>query len=642
MTGLLLLLITGLMLSYVLTKDPEEVFPPYVMSLLLGIYTLAILKKSHHAFTLSLIAFAAIAVLFAVTLIRRLRNRPPKSPAETNAAPASAALRAALAGHVGFIVFVAVCLIMMWCYHTHFVHVWDDFHYNATFPKDCYYFGTMPTGYQSATFYKSYLPLQQLFFYWGFQGSGFSEALMFQYKMVLIYTLLLPLFAQINHGKPGRRICVGLATAILPFLFLYEVQESLSMDMVIAALFAYALIRILQKGKRDYLLYYSIFVSLLCLTLMKTISFFFTGIALGVWLFTIRDHKEEHDVRLSEWVILALSVLGSGAAYLSWNIFCKRNGNTTYLSNNLVSGLKEGIGLPEYAATTVKNMAASLVTLRCNLGPLGLSVLAMFVIATVVFAILTKKGLTGRQEKTAFTLLILGFAGYFAVLIYTYLFVFEPWEADSLSSLDRYLGTYAAAACAVLIRWLAGMSSGGTEKDQQTESGAQVNSEAQRSGAGKVHTLDIPTVLLAAVTVIFLVTLPYASLADTLIPSRYIPARADIWADRQEAAKEAASLMEEEKSGMILIVNDIGNTVYSRSMDYELIPLVARQFNMAEYEAGERKDLLTQRVLDSEPEYVYFTAHERAADDLGSDPAAIFPLPEEYTQTSVSGLYKRQ
>ena len=268
MLGLLLLLITGLMLTYILKGyradiGPEDVLPPYVMTLLLFLYALAILKKVHHAYFLSLCFFALIFAAFLFLLIRRIKNAQGKLRVD------KALLVNLLKEHAGFILFLVLCVLVCWCYSTHFVLVWDDFHYNATFPKNCYTYGTMPTGSHLATHYKSYLPLLQLFFYWGFQGSGFSETLMFDYKMVLIYVLLLPFFKRIPKLKIASAIALSLITAILPFLFLYEVQESLSMDTVMGLLFAYAVIGIASEKERDLIDYYGILVSLLCLTLIK-------------------------------------------------------------------------------------------------------------------------------------------------------------------------------------------------------------------------------------------------------------------------------------------------------------------------------------------------------------------------------------
>ncbi|MBO4904657.1 MAG: hypothetical protein J5367_05490 [Lachnospiraceae bacterium] len=280
MSGLLILLIVGGMLSFISQRDVEDVIPPFVMTFLLGIYGLAILKKSHHAYKLSLATFLVIACLFIFMLARRRNEISIK------------ALIAWPKKHIGFICFLLTCLMMVYCYSNHFVFVWDDFHYNATFPKDCFFYGTMPTGMALATYYKSYLPLMQLFFYWGFQGSGFSEPLMFQYKIVLIYVLILPLFKQAGKLKAIISAFAILVAIILPFLFMYEVQESLSMDTVVAGLFAYVVVLILFEEKRDLFFLYRVVTALLCLTLMKTISVIFAGICLATWLIVIFEKKE--------------------------------------------------------------------------------------------------------------------------------------------------------------------------------------------------------------------------------------------------------------------------------------------------------------------------------------------------------------
>ncbi len=320
MTGLAILLIVGFMIAYILQREIEEVLPPFVMTLLLGIYALGILKKSHHAYFLSLCCFAVIAVLFVVMLIRR------RKPVTTNGqqdVKRGFDLPAYMRAHAGFFVFLIVSMLIMWCYHTHFVMVWDDFHYNALFPKNCYAYGTMPVGFHSATHYKSYLPLLQLFFYWGFQGSGFSEVLMFQYKMVLIYVLILPLFRRINVLQMPARIAMGISAAILPFLFMYEVQESLSMDTVMGLLFAYAIIEIVLADQRDLFCFYRILVALLCLTLIKTIAVIFTAICIATWVVVhvVRMREDSTDKVKNEWVMIAITCALNAIAYFSWKIF---------------------------------------------------------------------------------------------------------------------------------------------------------------------------------------------------------------------------------------------------------------------------------------------------------------------------------
>ena len=599
MIGLIIILAVAAMLSYILKKDPETVLPSFMMTLLLGIYALGILKKSHHAYSLSLCAFLVIAVVFVVFLFKR---RPRLS---------LTGLLAWVREHVGFITFLCVCVLMIWCYHTHFVMVWDDFHYNATFPKDCYFYGTMPVGNHSATFYKSYLPLMQLFFYWGFQAAGFSEAIMFQYKMVLIYVLILPVFARMNGVGVLRKIATGVFAGILPFLFLNEVQESLSMDCVVGLLFAYAMVRILGSRVHDWFEYYDIAVALMCLTLMKTISVIFTAIALGTW-FVYVMFGDRKDLRKEIAGIFGTGVL-CVVAYFSWKVFCNLNGNSNYLSDRLGVNITNGTGIPDYAANTVREMVKSLWTMHLHLGPWGLSMAGILIFALVLGIIMKYCGDLTRQDVIAAVMILLGFIGYFAVLCYTYVFVFDKWEADSLSSFDRYIGTYALTVCYVAMYRFSFVS----DKSVESKSG---------------YFFPIATAVL-------FVTLPFTTMSDVLNPGGYVNNHINTYNGLVEVKDELAAMdIREMGSGYIVIVQCEENSVYSRGMDYEVIPLVSRPYNVTAFDEADRDAELTDRLNTYEPDYIYFSAHEREYEDI-----SLYTIPDNYAKVDgVEGLFRKQ
>ncbi len=649
MTGLAILLIVGFMIAYILQREIEEVLPPFVMTLLLGIYELGILKKSHHAYFLSLCCFAVIAVLFVVMLFRRRKQVTTNGQQDQNR---RFDINTYMRSHAGFFVFLIVSMLIMWCYHTHFVMVWDDFHYNALFPKNCYAYGTMPVGFHSATHYKSYLPLLQLFFYWGFQGSGFSEVLMFQYKMVLIYVLILPLFRRINILQMPARIAMGVAASILPFLFMYEVQESLSMDTVMGLLFAYAIIEIVLADQRDLFCFYRIVVALLCLTLIKTIAVIFTAICIATWVVvyvvrlresgpkqtealgaTVKNADEMPSQKFgkwvkNEWVMIAIICVLNAAAYFSWKIFCARNGNTNYLSNNLMDNLRNGKAIPEYAGETIKNILKSLFTLSTNLGPNGLSVSGVLVVGILTILILRANKQLKKTDVALAIMLVLGLIGYLMVLGYTYVFVFEQWEAESLSSLDRYLGTYAIMFCYVILYRLSLFS----------DDTLRIARRMQRDEYSLHYESQGANILLPVLTVVLLVTLPYGLLRDVLIPSRYQEARAQMYADRKEVHAEMEAFMAGDyQPGTFLSVNCEGNTIYDRGIDYEVLPHVSRPFNIADVAKDERQAALNERIADMEPDYIYFSAHERNLEDI-----SVYHLPENYEPlTGVAGMYHK-
>ena len=99
----------------------------------------------------------------------------------------------------------------------------------------------------------------------------------------------------------------------------------------------------------------------------------------------------------------------------------------------------------------------------------------------------------------------------------------------------------------------------------------------------------------------------------------------------------AAFLAMDAEPSTMLTVNCEGNTVYDRAIDYEVLPHISRPLNVTEYGPNERNAAILERVADMNPEYVYFSAHERAYEDIGR-----YTLPAEYQQVEgFDGLFHR-
>lgn len=457
---------------------------------------------------------------------------------------------------------------------------------------------------------------------------------MFQYKIVLIYILILPVFSRMNKAGTVQKIAIGVLALILPFLFLNEVQESLSMDCVMALLFAYALVRITGKREHDLFGYYDIAVALLCLTLMKTISIIFTAIALATWFFFV-VFGDRKDIRREIISIFGTELL-SLAAYTSWKRFCSANGNSTYLSDRLNSNIANGTIVPDYAARTIKEMVKSLWNMHLNLGPTGLSVVGIMLIALVLLVVLRYCGELSRQDVAASGIILLGFIGFFAVLCYTFVFVFEKWEADSLSSLDRYLGTYALAICYVVMyrfSLIPGFSGSGRESAEQRDS-----QEFKAPGQERVRRVITYVAFPAAVLIMF-ATLPFADLADNIVPGRYIPSHINTYNGLVEVKDELSAMdIRSMGNGYVVVVHCEENSVYQRGMDYEFIPLVARPYNVTNFDEADRDAELTDRINTYEPDFIYFSAHERQYEDV-----LVYTIPENYDAVDgVDGLYRKR
>lgn len=593
--NILLILFIAMLVSFIIGKDMEDVLPPCLFVFLLMLYGIAILGKSHHSYLASILVFGAIWVYYIAKnkrIIPKLKDIKSKlfTP--------------------GFILYLAVIVVMFIAYCNHFVTVWDDFHYNATFPKDMYYYGTMPTGFKSATFYRSYLPLMQMFFYWGFQGiRDFSEPLMFQYKMFLIYTCLLPIFKQVNEGKKFKRISAGIIATLLPFSFMYELMESLSMDTFMACIFGYALVVVLYE-KRDWFTYVKIASSLLALSLVKQISPIFVAVVFGTWfvkdlVLCISDRRKSEDNKLSsenrvfyknEIIAFICSGALSGIAIISWKIFCNIKGNTVYLSNKLSESTAGGLFvLPDYGKKTIHDFIISIAIQNMSLAFNGMSLALVLVVSIVMIGFIVKLRKGDEGIYAGYIVIGLGLIGYLAVLLYTYIFVFEPWEAESLSSIDRYFGTYAIVLIYVPLM------------------GLMQKSSAKVTGINDVRWERYSLIITSAIVIL---TLPVTNMISYLIPPVYNMVKAEqltvVNGVKEEVLKVNPASLE---TRTVLMVTNEENTLYARDVVYNLIPLVPTQL-LVTPDMGDMSQEVLNKCEDEHVYYVYFP--DKFIDDIAS------------------------
>lgn len=603
MTGilnLLLIVIAAVLITDLLGRRIEDVLPPVVFALLLILYCVALLGKAHHSYQGTLILFAALWVFY---IVKKKRLFPSLDHLKKNVITS------------GFVTYLAVLAVLFIAYSTHFVTVWDDFHYNATFPKDMFYYGTMPYGNHSATYYRSYPPLMQLFFYWGFQGIGsFSEPLMFRYKMFLIYTCLLPLYKRVGYRTDLlRSLMMDVVITAMPFLFMYELMESLSMDTFMAMLFAYAVTGICFTDRHDRFDQAGIILSLSCLTLVKQIAPIFTAIALFTWAVSlIVRHKDNKRSMLSKlpslipWLIAAGMTVGS---WYSWKHFCSVKGNSVYLSSKLLESITASAGginslMSEYGNDTVTNFLKALITCHTSLEKNGLTLIITLAVAFAA-SFLAYKATKDRIHTACTICMTAGLGGYLLVLLYTYLFVFEEWEAKSLSSIDRYLGTYALALMYTAVYQIMM-----TEKRFKW--------------------------VLPAFTTLTLICFPWKSAYANLVPAVYSADHSDTKAVLDEVAVElSAADPAKLEPRCIMVVNSETNSVYSRGLIYDLIPHIPVEYHVENSE--EQSSDLLEKCRDESVYYVYFSDH--LAND-GKKSAAVTGALEDGVSLKSGMMYR--
>lgn len=346
---------------------------------------------------------------------------------------------------IGNIVFILL-LIALWFLSLHMrVTNFDDFHSWAITPKDMFFVNGLPTGGMASSFYRDYFPTVYIVDFLMFKILGrFEESAMF----FVLWGLMLVSLTEFLHYREEdgliRYICRAAAGILLPFLISFQFLHCLGTDILATTIFGSALVYIMDKtgnDKEDIFQYIRIILTVTVLGMMKTTSLIFSMVCIGVYFVRCTDIR-----KLRSWLeFIGLSSV-TGVFWLSWKIFCRLRGNTTYLSDNLEKNLSSGhSGLPGYAISTTKEFVLKLFTYGLNDGPAGLSAAVILLIFVVSFLIYLRRTGNTMKDRLALAVIIMGMIGYLMVMLYVYLFVFEEWEALSLSSYDRYISTYFGA-----------------------------------------------------------------------------------------------------------------------------------------------------------------------------------------------------
>ncbi|MBR1524648.1 MAG: hypothetical protein IJ641_09385 [Lachnospiraceae bacterium] len=408
-----------------------ETVPVGVYLFMLVAYLLGISGHISHIIPLFIIYEAAgFAVVFYFTAFMRMDFLAPFKEA-------------------GNLIFVLL-LVILWILSLHMrVTNFDDFHSWAITPKDMYYVNGLPTGNMASTFYRDYFPLVYIMDFFLFKLAGrYSEGMMF----FVLWALMLVSLAEFLHRRSDdgklRYICRVAAGIMLPFLVSFQFLHCLGLDILATTIFGSVLVYIMEhvrpaagKEPQEGFVYIRIILATTVLSMMKTTSLILAAVCIAVYFVKSIEIK-----KLSSWVHFALLPFVTGVFWISWKIFCRIRGNTTYLSDNLDRNLSSGhMGFPAYTLSTVREFILKLFTYGLNDSAIGLTSVIILLLFIISYIIHIKINRTGTRDVLSLTVILLGMAGYLLVMIYVYLFVFEEWEALSLSSYDRYIATYFGA-----------------------------------------------------------------------------------------------------------------------------------------------------------------------------------------------------
>ena len=358
----------------------------------------------------------------------------------------------------GNLIFVLLLIILRLLSLHMRVTNFDDFHSWAITPKDMFFVNGMPTGNMASTFYRDYFPLVYIMDFLFFKLSGgFSESGMFFVLWALMSVSMSGFFHHREDDDNIRYICRVSAGIMLPFLVSFQFLHCLGLDILATLIFGSVLVYIMEEvegtkpgdGQTGFV-YLRIILATSVLAMMKTTSIVLAAVCIGVYFV-----RRIEPGKLLSWGYCILYPVITGGFWMSWKVFCRIKGNTTYLSENLDRNLTSGhMGFPSYTGSTVKEFCIKLFTYGLNDGAAGLTSVIILLIFVFSYIIYKRRKGPDIRSTLSFVTVIAGMAGYLLVMIYIYLFVFEEWEALTLSSYDRYIATYFGAMLFVALYFL--------------------------------------------------------------------------------------------------------------------------------------------------------------------------------------------
>lgn len=357
----------------------------------------------------------------------------------------------------GFLFFLCF-LVFIFIAHYGRLFIWyDEFSHWGTVVKKMTFLDKLGTAPEVFILFEDYPSGTGLFHYfWMKINGGFSEGIAYRSMNLFILALLLPYLKVAKTKTQSLLTCLILF--LLPMMFVSEIYQSMYVDGILGLATAYILFTYFTEGYTRFGLL-SISMGLFVLTLMKSSGFalaLLCVIVIAVDLVINRKAAKAFIIskKIQNSVLLALPLIGTLAAKISWKIQMQINGVTgswdwplsEYLTafKNILTGQGEA-----YQYTSYRNFFANVVTMRYptghffNLTFASAWLISLFLLIGLVWY--SKSRLEKRRYKGMFITLTVFVAAYLFYLLTLYLCLMSEPEALRSASFERYSATIAIA-----------------------------------------------------------------------------------------------------------------------------------------------------------------------------------------------------
>ncbi len=366
--------------------------------------------------------------------------------------------------NIGFYIFaVLYVLVFVLNYGKHFSK-WDEFSHWGIFVKEMFRTDMLYCTSPATMAHKDYVPAISIFeTLWCRLALRYSEAECYRGIQVLELSMMLPMATEIikkaSKMTTGKKmflaICNSLVVVIVPLYFGLPFYHTIYQDLIYGVLVFYCMWLILAN-EFSLILVFEEAVALTILVLSKmTAMAFLPMIVLFFVVYYIRnDRANKKNALISGAALLALPTS-------AWALFNKYAGMyvDSSNSNQSYSGISVGRllgailhdGSISYQAVVEKKYLAALFKEHVFGRISYFWIVIAIVIALLAFSKVANDERKRKDIRLVSLWVVLAAIAYAFMMWYLYLSAFSEYEATSLASFARYMGSFVMAAVLIAI-----------------------------------------------------------------------------------------------------------------------------------------------------------------------------------------------
>jgi hypothetical protein len=321
---------------------------------------------------------------------------------------------------------------------------WDEFTHWGLVVKAMYEYAALGPATPVDFMVPAYPPGIPLFQYFVMDFStGWREGLLFWGTHLIVIAIIVSVFAKSSY-KYISEIALKLFLALAASSVFFNNFDNIYADPVLALAFGFLLFLAIQASHLDGRWSFALALAAGFVTLIKPVGIYFAVAAILVnivaTLFTVKFSSAKKAGLAFVPALIALATVG--AAWASWgNYYLKFSSSGSGPLDTVPSTF--GVNRDVQQITSNFLNAFSSVDLRPSFS-LPMSSLAWTIVCgafVLIWTLLSRHDHKKRDSAIGVTLLITT-AGYFGLILFSYLTVFGPGEAAGLASYGRYISTW--------------------------------------------------------------------------------------------------------------------------------------------------------------------------------------------------------